>query len=182
MSRTGLVLLLAFAAFPGFSLQAAEVADLYEAQVPVSTQESADRETALGVALRRVLSKVSGQRDAASHALLAAAVEAPGRFVQQFQYRIAGREESEAGDGKSFTLWVNFDAEPVDALIREAGLPVWGARGPPPWCGCRSNAKGGGSWSRRETAPPISPCSRSTRAGAAFPWCCRSSISRTGAG
>ena len=112
------------------SPRAAELPGLYEAEVLVSTQESADREIALGLALRRVLSKVSGQRDVEPHESLAAAVKAPGRFVQQFQYR-AGRDgESEAGEGEAFRLWAKFDAELVDALIREAGLPVWGRSRP----------------------------------------------------
>ena len=124
------VRLVVFAALFAASPRAAELPALYEAEVPVSSQESADREIALGLALRRVFSKVTGQRNVESHEALAAAIEEPGQFVQQFQYRTAQDEEPDAGVRESLELWARFEAELVDSLVRESGLPVWGRSRP----------------------------------------------------
>ena len=130
LALAGLAMLAVLAGFPAASPRAVEVTDLYETQVRVSTQQVEDRENALGLALRRVLSKVSGQRDVESHELLAAALETPDRFVQQFGYRSGGSEELSSTTGETARLWAKFDDELVDALIREAGLSVWGRSRP----------------------------------------------------
>lgn len=123
----GLAMLALLSGVPGGSPSAAVVADLYETEVRVPTQQPEDRERALGLALRRVLLKVSGRRDIESQEMLVAALDEPGRFVQQFRYRGGEDGEPEAtGGGGPFRLWARFDAELVDALVRDAGLPVWG--------------------------------------------------------
>ena len=133
-SLGGLLLWLAFAlSFAGLAAvapRAAELADLYEAEVRVATQEAGDREGALGLALRRVLTKVSGRRSVDSHERLAGALQAPELFVQEYQYRVRPAEERDSGDGDTLRLWAKFDASLVDALIQEAGLPVWGRTRP----------------------------------------------------
>ena len=127
---TGTVYLMIMAAFLATSPRAAELPDLYEAEVPVSSQESGDRESALGLALRRVFTKVTGQRNVDYHEPLAAALKAPRHFVQQFQYRSVRGEDPEAGEEGSLQLWAKFDAELVDALLRGSDLTVWGRSRP----------------------------------------------------
>ena len=131
--REGLILavsVVALVALHSASPRAAELSALYEAEVPVSSQKGVDREIALGLALRRVLSRVTGQRNVESHEALAAAIEEPGKFVQQFQYRTAQYEEPDSGDRETLELWARFEAELVDNLVRESGLPVWGRSRP----------------------------------------------------
>lgn len=126
----GLAFVLSLAGLCVVPPRAAELPDLYEAEVPVSTQEAVDREGALGLALRRVLTKVSGRRGAGSHEALAGALQAPEPFVQEYQYRIRPAGEPDSGEGDALRLWAKFDAHLVDALIRETGLPVWGRTRP----------------------------------------------------
>ena len=126
----GLAFLVALAGFFTVPSRAAEVPDLYEAEVRVATQEPADREAALRLALRRVLSKVSGRREVESHPLLVDALSAPAGFVQQYQYRTRSAEEPDSEEGETSRLWAKFDAKVVDGLIHEAGLPVWGRSRP----------------------------------------------------
>ena len=127
---TATACLVALAAIFAMSPRAAELPDLYEAEVPVASQEIEDREVALGLALRRVLSKVTGQRNVESHEPLAEALKAPRHFVQQFRYRSAPNEDPDASDGETLWLWAKFDAELVDTLLRESSLTVWGRSRP----------------------------------------------------
>jgi len=111
---------------PAFA--AVEVGNLYEAEMAVADKDRKTRTKAFGLALLQVAVKVSGSRGAAANPVVVEAVVSPDRFVQQFRYRnfapLAG--EGESPESQAFELWVQFDATAVDALIREAGMPVWG--------------------------------------------------------
>ena len=128
--RKGAACLVAAAALFVLSPRAAELPDLYEAEVPVSSQEDEDREAAFGFALRRVLTRVIGQRNVEIHRPVAEALKTPAQFVQRFQYRSVRDEEPEAGDDETLRLWAKFDADLVDLLLRESGLRVWGRSRP----------------------------------------------------
>jgi hypothetical protein len=113
----------------GAPLPAGEVRDLYEARVEVADKGDEARKPALGAALLQVIVKVSGSRKPGANTVIAAALESPRRYVQQFRYSNlespAGGEES-SPEAPAFELWARFDPRVVDPLIREAGLPVWG--------------------------------------------------------
>jgi hypothetical protein len=55
-------------------------------------------------------------------------MKGPDRYVQQFRYDNVAPAADAAAEAQApaLRLWVQFDAPTVDALIREAGLPVWG--------------------------------------------------------
>lgn len=107
---------------------AEEVRNLYEAEVEVPDKARKVRSEAFGAALLQVAVKVSGSRGAAESPVLAEAMEAPDRFVQQFRYRNVVRPatEGETPEEPALALWVQFDSLAVDTLIRNAGLSVWG--------------------------------------------------------
>ena len=111
---------------PAFA--AVEVRNLYEAEIAVADKDRKTRTESFRLALLQVAVKVSGSRGAAANPVIVEAVESPDRFVQQFRYRsiapLAG--EAKSPESQAFELWVQFDAPAVDALIREAGMPVWG--------------------------------------------------------
>jgi len=116
-----------------FAAWAGEVADLYEAEVPVMGQDEGERVDAVRVALSEVLVRVTGKRDAPSTPELQDALRRPMRYVQQFRYR--DRPKARPGDGAApdtsedqYTqaLWVTFDPRALNNLLTEAGLPVWG--------------------------------------------------------
>jgi hypothetical protein len=109
------------------SSQAGNVKGLYEGQVLVSSEDEAERLAAQGRALRQVLGKLSGVTSPAG-AAVDAAVAAPQRYLQQFSYR---RDEAgDDGSGAPLSLWASFEASAVDALVRDAQLPVWSAQRP----------------------------------------------------
>ena len=122
-------------------LAAEEVRNLYEAEVEVSDKHRKTRSEAFGAALMQVAVKVSGRRGATASPIIVEAMKRPERYVQQFRYQnvttpaLVGEEPAEAqaeaqaetqAETQALKLWVQFDAPAVDALIRDAGLPVWG--------------------------------------------------------
>jgi hypothetical protein len=117
---------------------AAEVQGLYEAEVPVVSQKHSERATAMVSALTEVLAKVSGRRAAALQAELASALQRPARFLEQYSYRELPAElgvqhapvSGVSPDEKSQLLLFRFDKAAVDKLLRDNGLPVWGATRP----------------------------------------------------
>jgi hypothetical protein len=91
---------------------AATVENLYDATVPVV---QGNREAALVEALRTVVVRVSGRRDAAAQ--LGGALNNPRQYM---------RYESTTGS----TLTAGFDSLSVDRLLSSAGLPIWGKERP----------------------------------------------------
>jgi len=121
-----MVLLAWITAAPVFA--AAEVKNLYEAEVNVVDKDPRVRKEAFGLALMQVAIKVSGRRGAPANPVVVEAITDPSRFVQQFRYdnAVPTGTEGPAAEVPALTLWVQFDAPAVDALMGEAGLPVWG--------------------------------------------------------
>lgn len=92
--------------------RAVTVTDLYETAQPVE----GSRDAAFVEALKTVLVRVSGQRDAASR--LASEINDPRKYVQRFGFTAEG------------VLEVGFDSASVDRLLSSAGLPIWGRERP----------------------------------------------------
>lgn len=101
---------LATAAMP---VGAVTLGDLYETDQPVLNNA---REAAFVDALKTVVVRVSGQRDAPAR--LGSALNDPRKYVQRFGFT--------AGN----VLQVGFDSVSVDKLLQDAGLPIWGRERP----------------------------------------------------
>jgi hypothetical protein len=111
---------------PVVEVGAAVVPDLYEAQVGVASKDPAQRKAAFVQALVEVATKVSGVRQPQAYSTFAEASRRAGDYVQQFRYERDPADPEEPG----LVLWVSFDSEAVDGLLRRAGLPVWGRTRP----------------------------------------------------
>ena len=98
--------------------------DLYSAQVAVASQSSASEKEAMSAALATVLVKVTGQTSYLDNETLKAALAEPARYVKGYSYR------REKGKPQSLYLQVNFLPEPINRLLREIGLPIWGGARP----------------------------------------------------
>ncbi len=124
-----LVFLLAAGSMP--AVFAAEVPDLYEAEVPVFGQERAERDTAMASAFVEVLVRVSGRGALAAAPGLAEELARAPRYVEQYRYRKRTPEEMAADPaGHEQVLWIRFNARAVDRLLRRYGLPAWGRTRP----------------------------------------------------
>lgn len=92
---------------------AVTVGDLYETDQPVPNNS---RDAAFVDALKTVVVRVSGQRDAPAR--LGAALNDPRKYVQRFGFTVDN------------VLQVGFDSVSVDKLLQDAGLPIWGRERP----------------------------------------------------
>jgi hypothetical protein len=106
--------------------RAVTVPDLYETSQPVESS----RDAAFVDALKAVLVRVSGQRDAAAR--VGADVNDPRKYVQRFGFTADN------------VLEVGFDSTSVDRLLSNAGLPIWGRERPATVV--MFGAEAGGTW------------------------------------
>ena len=112
-SRAAWVIALCFGAMLAAPAGAVTLGNLYEADQPVPGNS---RDAAFVEALKTVVVRVSGQRDAPAR--LGEALNDPRKYVQRFGFTADN------------VLQVGFDSVSVDRLLRESGLPVWGRERP----------------------------------------------------
>lgn len=117
LSRAGAlaVLLMPLWASP---TRAATVTGLYEATVPLTDRTERGQALAMQDAMREVLVRVTGRREAGDDPALAPLVNDARRYVQQF--RVVG--------GNQF--FTGFDGTRVERAVMEAGQPLWGHERP----------------------------------------------------
>ena len=92
----------------------ASLGDMYTVTVPVSGQGESAQQAAFREAMRDILIRATGRRDAADLETLAPMVAQAGRHVVSFR-RAAGNQ-----------LAVTFDGSAIENSIDAAGLPFWG--------------------------------------------------------
>jgi hypothetical protein len=109
-------------------VRAATVESLYDVEVPVSSQDLRERERALRAGLLQVVVRASGQRRVTPAGVLSAVLQNPSRYVQEFRYAGASEGGDARGRGAGQRLWIRFNPASTNELLRQAGLPVWGAR------------------------------------------------------
>lgn len=113
---------------------ATEVANLYTANVPVSSQSNQARNTALHDALAQVIVKVTGSRAAPDDPQVASIVGNAQHYLQAYRYErhVPRADEPVFGAGAAPTLdlWAQFDSRALDAALRAAGQPLWGSERP----------------------------------------------------
>ncbi len=106
-------------------------AGLYEADVPVASQENSERDAGIRRALQSVLVKVSGSRQVLENPQLADAVSgAPGR-VLQFYFRSVPLPPDDTGAvSTELRLFASFQPATIDELLRRTGEPRLSANRP----------------------------------------------------
>lgn len=113
-SRLTMLLLVVVAA----PVWAVEVASLYTAQVPLDPEEANPRAAAYQMALADVLLRVSGSELANDPEMIELLFPEPASYIVQFR------------PGDEDTLWVSFDGEAIERVLRQAGQTVWGSDRP----------------------------------------------------
>jgi len=93
---------------------ATSLGDMYSVTVPVAGQGESARQAAFREAMRDILIRATGRRDAAELESLAPLVAQAGRYVLSFRRAAAGQ------------LAVSFDGATIENAIDAAGLPFWG--------------------------------------------------------
>jgi hypothetical protein len=103
------------------SSNASIVGDIYDANIAVSDQSSRAQDQAFSVAIKQVLLKVSGNKALLSDPSIKNLAAKARRFVRSYRYDM---QQSQ------LYLVINFDAQRIDDLIRNAGFPIWDKRRP----------------------------------------------------
>lgn len=94
-------------------IHAADLKELYEAEVPVSQQDSKAFQDAVQNAFGQVLIKLTGKKDVRANALLRKA----SQLVEEYGYR--------SGKQGNLLLWVRFQPDATDKLVLGQGLALW---------------------------------------------------------
>ncbi len=106
----------------GFGLGAAAVAltraEMYQATAPVADRSEAAQSAAFQNAMKTVLIRVTGRRNADEDPALNPLVANARRYVQQ--YRAAPDSQ----------LWVTFDGPAIERWLTQNGQPLWGHERP----------------------------------------------------
>ncbi len=103
----------------------------YTAEVPVHSQESRERDAALGRALAQVLVRVTGRATAPTEPVVQRALRVAETMVTATEFRDV--EEMAGGvPVRRQVLVASFDPELIDALVMAAGLPLWTGERPRP--------------------------------------------------
>ena len=93
-------------------------ADLYQAAAPLADRSEAAQSAAFEAALKIVLIRVTGRRNADEDPALAPLTGNARRYVQQYRA---------ASDGQ---LWVSFDGAAIDRWLTQNNQPLWGRERP----------------------------------------------------
>ena len=97
---------------------AVEVPTLFTAEVALDQEAEDPRADAYDAALREILMRVSGAGIAENDEAVAEMFPDPSSYVIQFR------------SGADDTLWVTFDGEAIEQVLRNAGQTFWGAERP----------------------------------------------------
>jgi hypothetical protein len=117
-------------------LNAAEVVPwLYEVAVPVENQSEAERNRASSEGLLKLLTRLTGLTYLPRTPEVLEALDQADGYYNEFRFARVEKQEpvdpmlvGAPADTSSLELVIQFDPEPVQALIRSAGLPIWRAQ------------------------------------------------------
>ena len=112
--------------------QRAGASSPFDAEVPVNSQNTAERNSAFARALVQVLNHLSGGQDAAAQPGVAAELKRAADYVADYDYRQDEGVSATGAPSFQTTLVVRFDQDQVDGLVQMLGLPSWPAPRPKP--------------------------------------------------
>ncbi len=98
---------------------AMKMESIYEAEVPVSSQDEQQRNQAIEQAFIQTLNKISGTADLLQNAAIKAAMPSSQKLVEEFSYLPSGLQAT------PFFLKVKFDPKSMRKLLRQAKEPIW---------------------------------------------------------
>lgn len=107
-------------------LHADELANLYQAEVPVSDQSRQALDAAARQGLAQLLVRLTGREEAPQTAGLQTELSNATRYLEQYRYDQNRQEDAET----PLVAVLKFAEQPVNALVQGAGLPLWGANRP----------------------------------------------------
>lgn len=104
----------------------AQAPDLYEVQVPVTDEGNSTRRQALHSAMRILLTRLAGARDALAPGQLQEFLREVDRYVLRYRYQSAPGDAAQEYN----YLFVSFDQATLDQRLREQNIAIWGRQRP----------------------------------------------------
>lgn len=112
-------------------LNAAVVANPFEASVPVAGQSAAARSEAVKQALGEVIIKLTGHEKLLEDPEIIALLSEADRYLQQYRYESIQPVIGPDGEpGPSLALHANFDGVALERRLRGSGIALWGRERP----------------------------------------------------
>lgn len=113
------------------TIYAVEVKDLYQASVPIDSQNSRDRAIALKRALAAVMIKVGGEQGVLDNDIIKEALRNYNIYLSQYRYKQKSKfYNDKQASTKQLFLIASFNQEKINQLFQEANLPLWGSLRP----------------------------------------------------
>ncbi|WP_305857145.1 DUF2066 domain-containing protein [Balneatrix alpica] len=121
VQRYASVMLLLCLLWSGLPVQAVTLGELYHARIEVAEQTEATRQASIQAGLQQVLLKVLGRQALLRNDNIQTALERPESYLLTYHY-----QNAPAG----FELVLEFDANAILTLLKQAGLAAWGDNRP----------------------------------------------------
>ncbi len=109
---------------------AADVANLYQSQLPVPSQSEEDRQQVAPEVLRQVILKVVGDRAALDSVDITPILLQTEQLTQQYQYHRINKISDDLTQPDQLELLLTFNETSLDQSLADAGLPIWGKSRP----------------------------------------------------
>ena len=106
---------------------AVTVSNLYEASVPVADKSSASQARGVRDALRQVMVKITGKRDASILPGVNLMLDNANRFLQQYEFQSVKNADTGA---QQLRLWARFDSALIQNEVRQNSIPLWSQERP----------------------------------------------------
>lgn len=103
---------------------AVTVRNLYQVELPVSSQASDERTEAIKQGLLQVLIRLTGDETLATNASLKPYLQKAGYYVQEYSYQTA------TVPAKFYVLDVRYDDQAINAMLKELHISFWGKNRP----------------------------------------------------
>ncbi|RKZ84816.1 MAG: hypothetical protein DRQ39_07930 [Gammaproteobacteria bacterium] len=109
---------------------AADVANLYQSQLPVSSQSEEDRIQVAPNILQQVILKVVGDRAALDAVDITPILLQTDQLTQQYQYRRINKVSDDLTEPDQLEVLLTFNETSLDQSLTNVGLPIWGKSRP----------------------------------------------------
>lgn len=124
--RLTVSLLFALLTLVSVSLQAAEVNNIYEAEVLVSGQDRKERHRAVRSGLVTVLIKATGNSQAALQPGVPQLLDNSLKLLQQYRYQTEKRPDAISGEFvEQDIIWLRYNGNAIDRALRDIDVRVW---------------------------------------------------------
>ncbi len=109
---------------------AANLIDLYQAQLPVMTQDEDERKKITPDILKEVLLKIVGDSAALNSTNLSPLLNQSNQFIRQYQYNRMNKISDDLTQPDILELKLIFKEDELNRSLIDLGLPIWGKSRP----------------------------------------------------